>query len=403
MNKKYLYETHMHTFESSFCSRAKAKEHVRAYKDRGYSGIIITDHFRTENFQWCRFKNFAPMLTWEDKVNFFMRGYEIAKEEGDKIGLDVFLGWEFYDNGAEFLTYGLDKEFLLKHKDIDKMPKEEYSKLVRENGGFLAQAHPYRKTKSNETPVNPELVDAVEIYNDSRRYISRMNAKAIVFAREHNIPVQAGSDAHKINLKSYSGVMLDKKAESIFDIINAIKNGEAQPILPPKESELWLDDLEKARKFAQSEVVSEQLVKVLYDCKHAKEIAEELCEYIQEHTEFDAICSHCDDAGKIQKSGKNNKTIIIGHHSDTKKKLKNMKSVLYQQYGTKYSIENDLCVLTASKSKLKDDKIKYNQFKEEFANRFYEDPDNMYLRKAQFNYIVTEFMQNSLYDFLKMD
>ena len=35
--KKFLYETHMHTFESSFCGVAKAKEHVRIYKDRGYA------------------------------------------------------------------------------------------------------------------------------------------------------------------------------------------------------------------------------------------------------------------------------------------------------------------------------------------------------------------------------
>ena len=34
-------------------------------------------------------------LDWEQQVDLFMRGYESAKEEGDKLGLDVFFGWEF--------------------------------------------------------------------------------------------------------------------------------------------------------------------------------------------------------------------------------------------------------------------------------------------------------------------
>ena len=42
---KYRYETHMHTAEGSRCARAAAEEQVRFYKDRGYDGICITDHF----------------------------------------------------------------------------------------------------------------------------------------------------------------------------------------------------------------------------------------------------------------------------------------------------------------------------------------------------------------------
>ena len=41
----YLYETHMHTCLSSACGVSTGKEHVRFYKERGYTGIIMTDHF----------------------------------------------------------------------------------------------------------------------------------------------------------------------------------------------------------------------------------------------------------------------------------------------------------------------------------------------------------------------
>ena len=41
----FLYETHMHTCQGSACGRATGREQARVYRDAGYTGIIITDHF----------------------------------------------------------------------------------------------------------------------------------------------------------------------------------------------------------------------------------------------------------------------------------------------------------------------------------------------------------------------
>lgn len=402
-NNKFLYETHMHTFESSWCSLTFAKTHVKYYKERGYAGIIITDHLSTKHFHPSRIKPFKPLLlTWEEKVNYLMRGYEKAKAEGDKIGLDVFFGWEFYANGSEFLTYGLGKDFLLAHKDLDKMPIEEYSRLVRENGGFLAHAHPYRSKGSRSVPVDHKLVDAVEIYNASRTHKlgGKENAKAIVFARELGLPVQAGTDAHLPGLKLYSGVRLKEKAESIFDIINAIKEQTAEPILQDKEENLFYGDIEIARKEAEADNVSDLLVKVFYDCKHAKEHAEALCDYIQDLTAFDTICDHMDNFGHNEKNGKLTKTIVIGHHDETNVMMNSLPELKHCKFGTKYGFKEDLCVLTASQSELKESKEDYNRFSAEFFNRFDEPLEDVHLRNAQFRYSIMELMEKDLNNFL---
>lgn len=42
-------------------------------------------------------------LPWKDWVEQFCKGYEHAKEEGGKIGLQVFFGWESGYHGTEFL------------------------------------------------------------------------------------------------------------------------------------------------------------------------------------------------------------------------------------------------------------------------------------------------------------
>jgi len=223
---KYRYETHMHTAEVSACAVKFAAQQVVAYKDRGYAGIIITDHF-INGYSTC-----PKDLPWDKKMRFFISGYEEAKKMGEKIDLDVFLGWEFTINGSDFLTYGLDLGFLLDNPDIDKLNIKEYSETVRENGGFLAQAHPYRDEYyvANPYPVEPNLIDAIEVYNVMDR--DTANDKAFAFAEKNNLPMQTGTDDHGRGSSLYSGVILNKRAESIYDIINAIKTKEVGLIAP---------------------------------------------------------------------------------------------------------------------------------------------------------------------------
>ena len=221
---EYLYETHMHTSQVSGCAIKSAEEQVATYKNRGFTGIIITDHFING------FSNCPKHLSWEDKMRFVVSGYEAAKIAGDAYDLDVFLGWEFTINGADFLTYGLDLDFLLAFPGLDELDIEEYSDIVRGSGGYLAQAHPYRNEYyiSHPYPVEPHLIDGVEVYNSMDTKES--NSKAFKFALENNLPMQAGTDSHGRGYRKFNGIALEKRAESIFDIIDAIMAKEAKLI-----------------------------------------------------------------------------------------------------------------------------------------------------------------------------
>ena len=225
----YLYETHMHTSQVSGCAVATAARQVRSFKEKGYAGIIVTDHF-VNGYSTC-----PQHLSWEDKMKHLMSGYAEARIEGDKCGLDVFFGWEFTYRGSDFLTYGLGPDFLAAHPNLDRLPIEEYSEVVRNNGGYLAQAHPYRDDWYVEYrfPVDHWLIDGVEIYNSSEP--EARNAKALAFAKLHGLPMQSGSDCHGRSALFPAGVMLSDKADSIFDIIEAIKSRQAVLITPDSD------------------------------------------------------------------------------------------------------------------------------------------------------------------------
>ena len=48
--KKYLYEMHFHTKDTSNCANVKAEVAVEEYIKAGYDGIVVTDHLSPSTF-----------------------------------------------------------------------------------------------------------------------------------------------------------------------------------------------------------------------------------------------------------------------------------------------------------------------------------------------------------------
>ena len=212
----YLYETHCHTSEVSRCSHISGAELAEFYKSAGYDGIIITDHFFNGN---CAVPGVLP---WKTKVDLFTRGWKSAKKRGDEIGIDVFFGWEFtYVDGTDFLTYGLDEDWLLKHKDCDKMRITDYCDLVHGSGGFVVQAHPFREDSYIEMiRLLPRHVDAVETLNAGRKDFE--NKMADEYADNYCLKKFCGTDNHWGMQARLAALETDFKAKSANEILEAV-------------------------------------------------------------------------------------------------------------------------------------------------------------------------------------
>ncbi len=215
---KFKYEMHMHTSQSSACAHNTAEEMARMYKLQGYTGIVVTDHFFNGNTAVNR------RLPWKEKVYAFMKGYESAKAEGDRIGLQVFFGFECSYTGTYLLSYCVGEDFLLNYEDIDKYAPEDFIDTVHENGGLIVHAHPFRKAEYiPKIVLFGKKVDAIEVNNYSHTDPS-FDEKAFEYAKKLDLPMSGGSDAHWTDLEKIGGVELDYKARDIHDIIKEIKN-----------------------------------------------------------------------------------------------------------------------------------------------------------------------------------
>ncbi len=215
-------ETHLHTEEVSPCAHVRARQMVKKYKEAGYSTIFITDHFQTNTI------DALGSIDWKDKMTIFLSGYYIAKCEGDKIGVNVLMGAEICFTGVpnHYLVYGITKEFLEKYPELHTYGIEKFSKIAKENGIFIIQAHPYRDGVCFPTP---NFVDGIEVYNSNPRHEDN-SQKSISLLKEYNLLVSAGSDSHREEDIALSGIETEEEIKTTDDFINLVKKGKVKII-----------------------------------------------------------------------------------------------------------------------------------------------------------------------------
>lgn len=234
---KYKYEIHMHTKQGSKCGKTPAAEYVSVFKELGYDGIIITDHFFYGNTAVDR------SLPWPDFIEEFCKGYEEAKAEGDRQGLKVFFGFEACRRPDEYLIYGVDKDWLKAHPEIRDADHIQQYKLIQEAGGCIVGAHPFRERGYiDHVRLHPYQCDAWEACNFGNP--PYQDAFAYQYCADHNILMTSGSDLHDKELLSASpcGMLFEKPLESIQDFVKAIKSGTGfVPMIPEDRKHITPD------------------------------------------------------------------------------------------------------------------------------------------------------------------
>lgn len=208
------FETHLHTSEVSPCSIVPAKKTVQEYHRAGYDGIVVTDHLGPYSLD-----HFTG--TAKEKIECFLNGYYLAKEEGERLGFTVLLGAEIclYGKPNEFLLYGLPPDFYLQHPTLYSAVLPELFSIVHEAGGLVVQAHPFREYC---TIQDPAFMDGIEVFNGNPRHNSR-NELAEGFARRHKLTVQtSGSDYHQLDDLGKGGMVFDRPVSNEKELVAAL-------------------------------------------------------------------------------------------------------------------------------------------------------------------------------------
>ncbi len=241
LEKKYPYriELHAHTKPHSNCGEAEPENLAEIYAEKGYDGIVVTNHFMGYNLR----KDGEYMLgeTKEERINFYLSGYRETKKAGEKLGLRVYLGLEIRfskENENDYLIYGVDEEITSICYDNFREDLAYFRENVKLPKSVFVQAHPFRDGVS---PAKPELLDGVETFNMHPGHNQRAGF-ANRFAKENNLKIRTvGSDFHHLD-KGHEGVsalrtkVLPKDSFHLAEILKSgdyvFEIGETAIVLP---------------------------------------------------------------------------------------------------------------------------------------------------------------------------
>ena len=222
VEKEYLYETHLHTYPVSACAKASVRESLEFYKNEGYAGVFITNHFLDGNI------NIDRSLPYEERLRFYFSDYEEALAIGREIGIDVFLGVEMSDLGTDFLVYGLSPEWYFSHPEIEGMDRVEQLRLLASEGALIIHAHPFRGYDCMK--LFPKHVHGVETYNACRTDFE--NAMAEQYAENYSLIPFAGTDNHNAHRQTtFGGMRTIRSIISEADFVSLVKSKEAVPFI----------------------------------------------------------------------------------------------------------------------------------------------------------------------------
>lgn len=214
---QYRYETHCHSNRCSRCAHASPEELVHAYHEKGFAGLVLTDHFIHGN------TSVNPDLPWEIRMRRYYDAFLEGKALGDSLDFDVIFGLEHaYGGGLEALCYGIDLDFLLSNPDIPTLSIEAFAHRVHQWGGMIIQAHPYRYG-GEELTFPLECLDGIEVFNAGNP--PEKNQMAAELARITNLIPTSGSDLHHIQEPKLgtAGIILPYRISSGEALVQALQ------------------------------------------------------------------------------------------------------------------------------------------------------------------------------------
>lgn len=214
----YLYEMHLHTREVSHCGAVGAAEAVKLYSEKGYSGIVVTDHFHST----VQKPEPQTEAEWNAFIDYYLTGYNITKAAAPE-HFSVLLGMEirFEESDNDYLIYGLTEALLREHVHLYRSSPKKFRTFCDEHGLLFFQAHPFR---NNMTVVRPEYLHGIETCNYNQRHDSR-NDIAAQWAEKFGLKTVSGSDFHEYEDLAHGGIYTNEPIVTSEQLVRVLQEG----------------------------------------------------------------------------------------------------------------------------------------------------------------------------------
>lgn len=183
-------DLHVHTVHSGD-SPCRVEEAIESAEAKKLDGIALTDHNTVAGLE-------SAVEFTENKDFLIIPGIEVSSEDGHILGLGI------EESVPRDLSAG------------------ETVRRIRENGGISVAAHPFSLSLRPFSPLNANF-DAIEVFNSRRMFGNQLAKK---YARENDLSVSAGSDAHFCEEIGLAGIKVNCEPQ-VEEVLKKIREGKA--------------------------------------------------------------------------------------------------------------------------------------------------------------------------------
>lgn len=218
-------ETHCHSKGGSGCAKCEPDYIVDRYKNEGYGGIVLTNHY-------CKicYDEYAGK-THKEKLDFYFSLYKGFKAACENAGLKSFFGAEIRAvtldfEYKEFMLLGFDEKFLYDNKPLFYYNQKELYELAEDNGLLLYQTHPFRR---GVNLGDVRYMHGAEAFNGHVNHINN-NELANDFCETFGLIKLSGTDYHDIGQPIKGGIFIPETVNTNKELAEYIFNNKAELI-----------------------------------------------------------------------------------------------------------------------------------------------------------------------------
>ena len=214
-----LIDMHAHSAPMSTCGKRPANEIMEISRDAGMDGIVLANHYNR--------KGMHEGESYEQYAHRYIEDFELSKKYAAQLGYKLFFGIEVSPlayKKTHLVIYGADYDFILANTNMIEYDQIQLYRAVKEAGGVLVQAHPYRKNVDRLLDVN--YLDGIELschpgYDGT--HVEELSA----IARAHGKILTCGGDFHGGAVRPRCGMYLPDDIKDTHDIARYLESTPA--------------------------------------------------------------------------------------------------------------------------------------------------------------------------------
>ena len=204
------FDMHCHTREGSLDGKINLDEYVSLLKQKGYHGMLISDHNSYDAYRY----------------------YKKHREEPAFKDFVVLKGIEYDTIDAGHILVIMPEYIKLPILELRGLPVTLLIEIVHFFGGILGPAHPCGEKylslcntrRFRKTPDIIKNFDFMETFNACEP--PEANIAAASLARQNNLPGFGGSDAHKPDCVGFAYTDIPDGIMTETDLVNYIRSGK---------------------------------------------------------------------------------------------------------------------------------------------------------------------------------